>query len=243
MFKRLREDIECIASRDPAARSRWAILLAYPGLHAQIYYRLANRLWRAGFHGTALVISYVGRIITGIEIHPGATIGRKVFIDHGTGLVIGETAEVGDGCTLYQGVTLGGTSLNEGKRHPTLGKGVIVGAGAKVLGPFTVGDYARVGSNAVVVKAVEPGETVVGIPAKVVKRDKPKDDHAFVAYGTPSVELPDPTARTLHAMAEEVTALQHRVQDLQRELEEVHQSTGIAPAHRSDSEPEHFMKG
>ena len=238
MFKRLREDIECIASRDPAARSRLAILLVYPGLHAQIYYRLANRLWRAGLNSLALIISYIGRIITGIEIHPGAKIGRCVFIDHGTGIVIGETAEVGDGCTLYQGVTLGGTSLEKGKRHPTLGKGVIVGAGAKVLGPFTVGDHARVGSNAVVVKAVEPGATVVGIPAKVVKRDQPKEHHPFVAYGTPNVELPDPTARTLIAMGEELTALQRRVEELQRALETARNGAGLVPGAEPGADPE-----
>jgi len=244
MFKRLREDIDCIATRDPAARSRWAILLAYPGLHAQVYYRLANRLWRAGWPGPALVISYVGRIITGIEIHPGAKLGRRVFIDHGTGVVIGETAEVGDGCTLYQGVTLGGTSLNGGKRHPTLGEGVIVGAGAKVLGPITIGDHARVGSNAVVLKPVEAGTTVVGIPAKAVRREKPKDEHAFVAYGTPcDEEVHDPVARTLVAMGEEVTMLQRRVEELQNQLAQLDETRAAPIVAKPEADADRLMKG
>lgn len=243
MFKRLREDIDCIAKRDPAARSRWAILLAYPGLHAQLYYRLANRLWRASWHGPALVISYVGRIITGIEIHPGATLGRRVFIDHGTGVVIGETAEVGDDCTLYQGVTLGGTSLDGGKRHPTLGQGVIVGAGAKILGPIIIGDHARVGSNAVVLKPVEPGTTVVGIPAKAVRREKPKDEHAFVAYGTPCDDVPDPVARTLMAMGEEVTMLQRRVEELQNQLADIDRARTAPIVSQPEAEAERLAKG
>ena len=169
MFSRLREDIDCIRERDPAARSVWEVLTCYPGLHALIWHRLAHAAWLAGWRWAGRFLSHIGRFLTGIEIHPGATIGRRVFIDHGMGVVIGETAEVGDDCTIYQGVTLGGTSLDKGaKRHPTLGKGVIVSAGAKVLGGFTVGDGARVGGNAVLMQAVPPGATAVGIPARIL---------------------------------------------------------------------------
>ena len=169
MFKRIKEDIECILARDPAAKSRLEIVTCYPGLHAIWVHRMANRFWSNGWHWLGRFVSHLGRIFTGVEIHPGATIGRRVFIDHGYGVVIGETAEVGDDCTIYQGVTLGGTRLYKGqKRHPTLGQGVVVGAGAKVLGGFTVGDGARIGSNAVVVKPVPPGATAVGNPARII---------------------------------------------------------------------------
>jgi serine O-acetyltransferase len=169
MFERLREDIACIRERDPAARSSWEVLTCYPGLHALVMHRWAHAAWRADFKWLGRFISHLARMLTGIEIHPGATIGRRVFIDHGMGVVIGETAEVGDECTIYQGVTLGGTSLTRGaKRHPTLGRGVIVGANSQVLGAFTVGDGARVGSNAVVIKPVPPGATAVGNPARVI---------------------------------------------------------------------------
>ena len=170
MFQRLREDIACILERDPAARSAFEVLTCYPGLHAVVMHRWAAAFRRAGLHWLARWISHIARFLTGIEIHPGATIGRRVFIDHGMGVVIGETAEVGDGCTIYQGVTLGGTSLYRGeKRHPTLGDGVMVAAGAKVRGGFTVGAGARIGSNAVVVKEVPAGVTVVGIPGRIVE--------------------------------------------------------------------------
>jgi len=172
MFSRLREDIANIMERDPAARSAWEVLTCYPGLHAIAWHRVAHWCWTHGLKWFGRFISHLARIVTGIEIHPGATIGRRVFIDHGFGVVIGETAEVGDECTIYQGVTLGGTSLSKGaKRHPTLERGVIVGAGAKVLGGFTVGEGAKVGSNAVVVKAVPAGATAVGHPAHIVQRD------------------------------------------------------------------------
>lgn len=171
MFTRLREDIDCILERDPAARSRFEVMTCYPGLHALLLHRLASVCWRAGFHWLGRYISHWGRFLTGIEIHPGARIGRRVFIDHGMGVVIGETAEIGDECTIYQGVTLGGTKLHEGKRHPTLGRGVVVAAGAKVLGSFTVGEGARIGANAVVVRAVPPGTTAVGIPARIIQDD------------------------------------------------------------------------
>src|SRR6186713_3100413 len=185
MFGRIREDIGVVFERDPAARTTWEVLTCYPGLHALVWHRgVVHRLWRANFRWLARWLAHWGRLLTGIEIHPGATIGRRVFIDHGMGVVIGETAEIGDDCTLYHGVTLGGVSWNQGKRHPTLGKGVVVGAGAKILGPFTVGDGAKVGSNSVVVKAVPPGATVVGIPARVVEMNSKAEAGrmAFDAY-------------------------------------------------------------
>jgi len=173
MFKQLREDLACILERDPAARSRFEILTCYPGLHAILIHRLARALWLRGWYWAGRFTSQVGRLLTGIEIHPGARLGRRVFIDHGLGVVIGETAEVGDDCTIYQGVTLGGTKLYKGeKRHPTLGEGVVVGAGAQILGGFTVGAHARVGSNAVVIKPVPPGATAVGNPARVILREQ-----------------------------------------------------------------------
>ena len=169
MFKRLRADIACILDRDPAARSTWEVLTCYPGLHAIYIHKLAHWFWVNGLRWLGRFTSHLGRWLTGVEIHPGAKLGSCVFIDHGMGVVIGETAEIGDDCTLYHGVTLGGVSWNKGKRHPTLGKGVVVGAGAKILGPFVVGDGAKVGSNSVVVKAVPAGATVVGIPARIVE--------------------------------------------------------------------------
>ena len=205
MFSRLNEDISSIIERDPAARSRWEVLTCYPGLQAIVMHRWANTCWRAGFKWLGRFISHIARTLTGIEIHPGATIGRRVFIDHGFGVVIGETAEVGDDCTIYQGVTLGGTSLTKGaKRHPTLGRGAIIGAGAKVLGSFTVGEGAKVGSNAVVVKAVPAGATAVGNPARIIQKEvqTTRDDAAarlFAAYGiTPNGD--DPLSKAMHGL-------------------------------------------
>lgn len=173
MLNNLREDIACILERDPAARSKLEVITCYPGLHAIMIHRAAHWLWAAGFLWLGRFVSHIGRMLTGIEIHPGAQIGRRVFIDHGFGVVVGETAEIGDDCTIYQGVTLGGTRLYKGtKRHPTLGKGVVVGAGAQVLGGFTVGDGARIGSNAVVIKPVPPGATAVGNPARIIGHDE-----------------------------------------------------------------------
>jgi len=182
MYSRIREDIRGIMERDPAARSWWEVLTCYPGLHAVWAHRLSHGLWSLGLVWLARLVSHLARWFTGIEIHPGAKIGRRFFIDHGMGVVIGETAEVGDDCTLYQGVTLGGTSLNGGKRHPTLGNDVVVGSGAKVLGPFRVGDGARIGSNAVVVREVPAGATVVGIPARIV-REVPEPTAASASGG------------------------------------------------------------
>jgi serine O-acetyltransferase len=193
MFRRLREDIAMVLERDPAARSRFEVLTLYPGVHALALHRLAHGLWLANFKWTGRWVSQFGRFLTGIEIHPGATIGRRVFIDHGMGVVIGETAEVGNDCTIYQGVTLGGTTLNKGKRHPTLGRNVTVGAGAKVLGPFTVGDGAAIGSNAVVVREVPMGATVVGIPARVLRTADGQrgEKREFVPYGV-CEDVPEP---------------------------------------------------
>ena len=172
MFARLRSDIQCILDRDPAARSGWEVLTCYPGLHAIVLHRFSHTCWNLGFKWIARFISNFSRWFTGIEIHPAAFIGERVFFDHAMGVVVGETAQIGDGCTIYQGVTLGGTSLYKGvKRHPTLGRDVVVGAGAKVLGGFTVGDGARIGSNAVVVKPVPAGATAVGNPARIIQED------------------------------------------------------------------------
>ena len=190
MFARLRSDIQCILDRDPAARSGWEVLTCYPGLHAIVLHRFSHTCWNLGFKWVARFVSNFARWFTGIEIHPAARIGERVFFDHAMGVVVGETAEIGDGCTIYQGVTLGGTSLYKGvKRHPTLGKDVVVGAGAKVLGGFTVGEGARIGSNAVVVKPVPAGATAVGNPARIIQADTDAIREAtaskmgFSAYG------------------------------------------------------------
>lgn len=219
MFSRLREDIASIIERDPAARTVWEVLTCYPGLHAIVMHRWAHWCWTNGLKWPGRFISHIARGLTGIEIHPGATIGRRVFIDHGFGVVIGETAEIGNDCTIYQGVTLGGTSLNKGaKRHPTLGQGVIVGAGAKVLGGFTVGDGAKIGSNAVVVKAVPAGGTAVGNPAHVIQKDAGKslDDataRRFAAYGvTPNGD--DPLSAALRGLIENAAAQEHQLQKI-----------------------------
>lgn len=205
MFSRLREDIASIIERDPAARTSWEVLTCYPGLHALIMHRRANWCWRHGLKWLGRFISHLARIFTGIEIHPGATIGRRVFIDHGFGVVIGETAEIGDDCTIYQGVTLGGTSLSKGaKRHPTLERGVIVSAGAKVLGGFTIGEGAKIGSNAVVVKEVPAGATAVGIPARIIQKETQniREETAarmFAAYGL-TATADDPLSKALHGL-------------------------------------------
>jgi len=232
LFEELHSDIEAALTRDPAARSRLEVILAYPGFHAVLYYRLAHGLWRRGFKLLGRLISHVGRWLTGIEIHPAAEIGPGFFIDHGMGVVIGETTRIGDDVTLYQGVTLGGTSLEKGKRHPTLRDGVIVGAGAKVLGPVTIGEGARIGSNAVVVKDVADHATVVGVPAKAVRR-APKDDEEFCAYGTPAGELPDPVSRSLNALLDTVHHLSARVEQLESGLAE-HREEGVYAAHPSE---------
>lgn len=220
-FKDLRDEIAAIMARDPAARSRIEVVLCYPGFHALLFYRLAHWLWRRGWLLLGRFLSQFARWLTGIEIHPGAVIGRRFFIDHGLGVVIGETAEIGDDVMLYHGVTLGGTSLERGaKRHPTLLDGVIVGAGAKILGPITIGAGARIGANAVVVSDVPACATMVGIPAKEVNR-KPRGagaTDAFLPYGTPE-SMPDLAARALENLAAEVRDLSSRLQRLERDAE------------------------
>src|ERR1700674_3212939 len=196
-------------ARAPAARSRFEVVLCYPGFQALLYYRLANWLWRRRWHLAGRFVSHLGRVLTGIEIHPGARIGRRLFIDHGMGVVIGETAEIGDDCTLYHGVTLGGTSWNKGKRHPTLGRGVVVGAGAKILGPITIGDGAKVGSNAVVVKDIPAGATVVGVPGRILE---------------PEVELAAVEKKplfTAYAVSGATDPMVHALQDLAGHAEEM----------------------
>jgi len=230
MFKIIRQEIDAMIARDPAARSRLEVVLSYPAFHAIMGYRVTNWLWKRGFRITSRFLSQIFRWLTGIEIHPGATIGKRFFIDHGMGVVIGETAEIGDDVTLYQGVTLGGTAPSvdsDGqrglKRHPTLEDGVIVGSGAQILGPFTVRRNARIGGNAVVLAEVPEGATVVGIPAKIVRREK---DDRFCAYGTPVGDLPDPIARALEDLSREVQGLRQRVV----ELEDEQQGSSSAPA-------------
>ena len=217
-FKRLTEDVDSYLDRDPAARSRTEVILCYPGYHAILFYRFANLAWQRRLHLIGRLISNFGRFVTGIEIHPGAKIGRRCFIDHGMGVVVGETSQVGDDVTLYQGVTLGGTSLEKGKRHPTIEDGVIIGSGAQVLGPLAVGEGARIGANAVVLQDVPQGTTMVGIPAKIVMgRDKSLDDE-FCAYGTPIEGLPDPVARSFESLRHQLNILGQRVIELETEL-------------------------
>ena len=211
MFKKIRDDIEAVFARDPAARSKIEVLLCYPGLHALLAHRLAHRLWVRGWRLSARWLSQVSRFLTGIEIHPGAVIGERFFIDHGMGVVIGETAEIGDDVTLYQAVTLGGVSGDPGKRHPTLEDGVIVGAGAAVLGPFTVGRGARIGSNAVVLEAVEANTTVVGVPARVVRRPVPVDWRCFPAYGNEPGAVADPLQSAIERLCKRVDELEDEV--------------------------------
>jgi serine O-acetyltransferase len=225
MFERLREDIAAVRERDPAARSTLEVLLCYPGLHAIALHRIAHRLWGLNAHTAARFVSHVGRFLTGIEIHPGATIGRRVFVDHGMGVVIGETAEVGDDCTIYQGVTLGGTSLHRGtKRHPTLEAGVVIGAGAKVLGGFTVGAGARVGSNSVVTKTVPAGATAVGSPARIigedvdVRRESQAARMGFSAYAV-TQGADDPLSVALHQLIDHVAEQDRRIDQLLAALE------------------------
>jgi len=214
-LKNLGEDISSIMARDPAARSRLEVVLCYPGFHALIWHRMSHFAWRRGWRLPARFLSHIGRMLTEIEIHPGAEIGRRFVIDHGAGAVIGETAEVGDDVTLYHGVTLGGTTLDPGKRHPTLEDGVIVGSGAQILGPITIGAGARIGANAVVLKDVPPGVTMVGIAARQVLPRGRKISQEFVAYGTSDVEMPDPVIGALDGLTGEIEALRARIDFLE----------------------------
>lgn len=229
MFSRLKEDLASVFDRDPAARNTLDVLTTYPGLHALLMHRFTHWLWQIRLYWLARVFSTFGRWVTGIEIHPGATIGRRFFIDHGMGVVIGETAVIGDDCTLYHGVTLGGTSWQKGKRHPTLGNNVVVGAGAKVLGPIEIGDGARIGSNAVVVKAVPAGATVVGVPGRLIeassatrksRRTQMAEKMGFDAYGATS-DAPDPVAHAINCMLDHIHVMDKRMQTMCQILKRV----------------------
>lgn len=226
MWERMREDLDCVFDRDPAARTRFEVIITYPGFHAVLMHRLTHVLWNNGMPLLARMLSNFARWLTGIEIHPGATIGRRFFIDHGMGVVIGETAEIGDDCTLYHGVTLGGTSWEKGKRHPTLGNDVVIGAGAKVLGPVHIGDDVRIGSNAVVVKDVHEGSTVVGVPGRVVggsrseqqkRREAIAHKMGFDAYGS-TQDMPDPVANAINNMLDHIHVMDKRLEDMCRGL-------------------------
>ena len=228
MFSRLRSDIQCILDRDPAARSTWEVLTCYPGLHALLLHRRAHWCWVHGFKWLGRFISHVARWATGIEIHPGAIIGERVFFDHAMGVVVGETAEIGDGCTIYQGVTLGGTSLYKGvKRHPTLGKDVVVSAGAKVLGGFEVGDGAKSGSNAVVIKPVPAGATAVGIPARIIPSKEgqsadvtePQQQRKFTAYGITQED--DPLSQAMRGLIDNASSQEHQIALLWQAIEKL----------------------
>jgi serine O-acetyltransferase len=235
MFKRIREEIAIVFERDPAARNAWEVMTCYPGFHAMLMHRLAHAMWGLKLRWLARFISHIARWLTGIEIHPGATIGRRFFIDHGMGVVIGETAEIGDDCTLYHGVTLGGTSWNRGKRHPTLGKGVVVGAGAKILGPIVIGDGAQIGSNAVVVKPVPAGATAVGIPARILEKEQ-GESAGFSAYAVGN-DMNDPVSRAIHELIDHSAATDKRLEQILAHL----QRLGVDCA---DSTPrDHFDPG
>ncbi len=235
MFKRIREEIAIVFERDPAARNAWEVMTCYPGFHAMLMHRLAHAMWGLKLRWLARFISHIARWLTGIEIHPGATIGRRFFIDHGMGVVIGETAEIGDDCNLYHGVTLGGTSWNRGKRHPTLGKGVVVGAGAKILGPIVIGDGAQIGSNAVVVKPVPAGATAVGIPARILEKEQ-GESAGFSAYAVGN-DMNDPVSRAIHELIDHSAATDKRLEQILAHL----QRLGVDCA---DSTPrDHFDPG
>ena len=217
MFKRIWEEIAIVFERDPAARNAWEVMTCYPGFHAMLMHRLAHAIWGLRLRWLARFISHIARWLTGIEIHPGATIGRRFFIDHGMGVVIGETAEIGDDCTLYHGVTLGGTSWNRGKRHPTLGRGVVVGAGAKILGPIVIGDGAQIGSNAVVVKPVPAGATAVGIPARILEKEQ-GERAGFSAYAVGN-DINDPVSRAIHELIDHGVATDKRLEQILAHLQ------------------------
>ena len=238
MFDRLREDIAVVFERDPAARSAFEILTCYPGLHALVWHRtVVNPLWRSKFRWLARWLAHWGRWLTGIEIHPGATIGRRVFIDHGMGIVIGETAEIGDDSTLYHGVTLGGTSWNKGKRHPTLGRNVVIGAGAKILGPILVGDGAKVGSNAVVVRDVPAGST----PADLARREEKASQMGFSAYAI-SADMNDPIVQAIHKLLDHAAVTEDRFNKLVAQLQRDGVECGDAKAVADAFDPRQINK-
>ena len=246
MFSRLRSDVQCILDRDPAARSWWEVLTCYPGLHAVLMHRVAHACWQMGLKWLGRFISHVSRWATGIEIHPAAKLGERVFIDHGMGIVMGETVEIGDGCTIYQGVTLGGTSLYKGtKRHPTLGKDVVVGAGAKVLGGFTVGDGAKIGSNAVVTKPVPAGATAVGNPARIIhaevdaKREEVASKMGFSAYGV--TQNDDPVSQAMRGLIDNAASQEHQIALLWQAIEKLSASNATDCVPSEAAKQEHFQ--
>jgi len=247
MFSRLREDIACVFERDPAARSTWEVLTCYPGFHALTLHRFSHWLWGHRLRWLARLFSHFTRFITGIEIHPGATIGKRVFIDHGMGVVIGETAIIKEGCTLYHGVTLGGTSWNKGKRHPTLERGVVIGAGAKVLGPITVGEGAKIGSNAVVVREVPPGATAVGIPARIAEagqaeaRQEKAENLGFSAYAV-TKSGDDPVALAIHGLLDHAVETDRRLSALLKTMEHAGVSIEDDVAVADKFDPNHLSK-
>ncbi len=242
MLSQIKEDIQCVFARDPAAQSVFEVITTYPGFHAVLIHRFSHWLWQQGLNWPARYISFLGRWLTGIEIHPGAQIGRRFFIDHGMGVVIGETAIIGDDCTLYHGVTLGGTTWNKGKRHPTLKNGVVIGAGAKVLGPIEIGESARVGSNSVVVKSVPAGVSVVGIPAHIIepksKEDKARRDAmaqkiGFDAYGA-TADMPDPIAAAINLMLDHIHQMDKQLEAMCQKLSEAGIQCGNPPVTHLD---------
>lgn len=248
MIATLKEDLRVVFERDPAVRSALEIIFCYPGFHAVLFYRLGHGLWRRKFYFLARLVSHIGRFFTGIEIHPGAKIGRGFFIDHGMGVVIGETAVIGDDVTLYHGVTLGGTSWNKGKRHPTLENGVVIGAGAKVLGPIVIGAGAKVGSNAVVVREVPPGATAVGNPARIIqgeqeqKREEKAEKMGFSAYAVAQQNQDDPLAKAIHGLLDHAVETDRRIEALLHRLEQagVRLEDELAVADRFD--PKYLSK-
>ena len=239
MFKAIREDISSVFDRDPAARSTLEVLTCYPGVHARIMHRMSHGLWQWRLFWLARLLSHIARFLTGIEIHPGATIGRRFFIDHGMGVVIGETAEIGDDVTLYHGVTLGGTSWKEGKRHPTLGNGVVVGAGAKILGPIHIGDGAKIGSNAMVVKEVPAGATAAGIPARIL--DEVKKSAGFNAYGLGN-DQNDPVSKALHGLIGHTISVDQRIELILQQLEKMGVSVEEERATAEKFDPNYLNK-
>src|SRR5262245_52799759 len=215
MFKHLRDDIQTVLERDPASRSRLEALLCYPGVHALAFHRVAHRLWKAGWVGSARFLSHVSRFFTGIEIHPAAKLGPGLFIDHGMGVVIGETAETGRNVTIYQGVSLAGTSLKREKRHPTLGDNVVVGAGAKIIGGFTIGENSRIGAGSVVVREVPPNSVVVGVPGRVTY----KDGQRVEGIDLNQTDLPDPVSRAIEQLLERIRTLEDEVETLRKAVD------------------------
>ncbi len=250
MLTRLRAYVQSIFERDPAARSTFEVLTTYPGVHALALHRLAHWLWNLDLKWLARFLSQTNRFLTGIEIHPGAKIGRRLFIDHGMGVVIGETAEVGDDCTLYQGVTLGGTSWRKEKRHPTLGNNVVVGAGAKVLGPLRIGDNSRIGSNSVVIKDVPANATAVGIPARILgssrrtQEESPEETtqpSGFYAYAQPP-QMSDPMAKAIDGLRDQVQQMEEKLANLLKQLEEKDTNTAERQHSSREVEPKKVLR-